>query len=63
VPQVFVSVNFTAQPQTVNLNVNSTAGAKLRKLKTLLKSPGAAEPGSLSKIELGPYGVYIGELR
>ena len=63
VPQVFVSVNFTAQPQTVNLNVNSTSGAKLRKLKTLLKSPGAAEPGSLSKIDLGPYGVYIGELR
>jgi alpha-glucosidase len=63
VPQVFVSVNFTAQPQTVNLNVNSTSGAKLRMLKTLLKSPGAAEPGSLSKIDLGPYGVYIGELR
>jgi len=31
-------------------------------LKTLLKSPGAADPASLKSIALGPYGVYIGEL-
>ena len=62
-PQVFVSVNFTADQQTVNLGASSTAGIKARKLKTLLKSPGASDPDSLSEITLGPFGVYIGELQ
>ncbi len=62
-PQVFISVNFTAEPQTVNLSASNTAGVKARKLMTLLKSPGAADPESLSQIKLGPYGVYIGELQ
>jgi alpha-glucosidase len=62
-PQVFISVNFTSQPQTVDLGANSTAGVKPRRLKTLLKSPGATDPESLSEIKLGPYGVYIGELQ
>jgi len=62
-PQVFVSVNFTAEPQTVHLGSSSAAGVKARKLKTLFKSPGAPDPESLSEIELGPYGVYIGELQ
>ena len=61
-PQVLVSVNFTAEPQTVNLAVSSTAGENSRKLTTLLKSPGAADSGASSEIKLGPYGVYIGEL-
>ncbi len=62
-PQVFISVNFTAEPQTVNLNSGDTAALRARKLKTLLKSPGGADPQSLSEIKLGPYGVYIGELQ
>jgi glycosidase len=59
--QVVVSVNFTAVPQTVNLSIGG-AGVGPRHVKTLLKSPGAAEPANLGAIELGPYGVYIGEI-
>ena len=59
--QVLVCVNFTAEPQTVNL-ANGGAGIEPRKLKTLLKSPGGTDPESLQAIELGPYGVYIGEV-
>ena len=55
---VVVSVNFTAMPQTVNLSVPGSSG----KLKTLLKTPGAAGPESLELLQLGPYGVYIGEV-
>jgi alpha-glucosidase len=62
-PQVFVSVNFTAQPQTVNLGASSAEGVKARKLKTLLKSPDATDPECLSEIKLCPFGVYIGELQ
>ena len=61
-PQVVVSVNFTAQPQTVNLAIGG-AGIGPRKLKTLLKTPGAADPVALNRIELGPYGVYAGEVQ
>jgi hypothetical protein len=56
---VVVSVNFTADPQTVSLSVPGSSG----KVKTLLKTPGAADPGSLSQIELGPFGVYVGEVQ
>jgi alpha-glucosidase len=56
---VVVSVNFQAEPQTVSLSV-AGAGANL---KTLLKTPGAPDPVSLQSIQLGPYGVYIGEVR
>jgi alpha-glucosidase len=58
-PAVVVSANFTAEPQTVSLSVPGTAG----KTKTLLKTPGAADPASLDSIQLGPFGVYIGEVR
>ena len=58
-PAVVVSVNFTAEPQTVSLSVPGSGG----KTKTLLKTPGGADPASLSAIELGPYGVYIGEVQ
>ncbi len=58
-PTVVVSVNFTPAPQTVSLSVPGTSGS----LKTLLKSPGGAEPASLSTIQLGPFGVYIGEVK
>ncbi len=58
-PSVVVSVNFTAEPQTVSLSVPGIAG----KLKTLLKTPDAADPASLSQIQLGPFGVYIGQVK
>ena len=60
--RVVVSVNFTAQPQTVNLTAGG-AGLTGAHLKTLLKTPGAANPVSLDHVELGPFGVYIGEVR
>jgi alpha-glucosidase len=58
-PSVVVSVNFTAEPQTVSLTVPNAGGS----VKTLLKTPGAADPASLSKIELGPFGVFVGEVQ
>jgi alpha-glucosidase len=59
--QVVVSVNFTAEPQTVNL----ADGAKLRThhARTLLKSPDGGEPDSLDAVKLAPFGVYIGEVK
>ncbi|MGA9671741.1 MAG: alpha-glucosidase [Terracidiphilus sp.] len=57
-PAVVVSVNFTAEPQTVSLTVPAAGG----KTKTLLKTPGAAEPTGLGQIDLGPFGVYVGEV-
>jgi len=56
---VVVSVNFTADPQTVSLSVPGSSGT----LKTLLKTPGAADPAAIGQIQLGPYGVYICELQ
>jgi alpha-glucosidase len=56
---VVVSVNFTAEPQTVSLSLPGAAGAT----KTLLKTPGAADPASLAQIQLGPFGVYVGEVQ
>ncbi|MGA2534484.1 MAG: alpha-glucosidase C-terminal domain-containing protein, partial [Terracidiphilus sp.] len=58
-PTVVVALNFTADPQTVSLTVPGADG----KMKTLLKTPGAAEPTSLSQIQLGPFGVYVGEVQ
>jgi alpha-glucosidase len=58
-PAVVVSVNFTAEPQTVSLSVPGSGG----KAKTLLKTPGAADPESLDNFELGPFGVYIGQVQ
>ena len=56
---VVVSVNFTAEPQAVSLSVPGATG----KAKTLLKTPGATDPASLDKIQLGPFGVYVGEVQ
>ncbi len=61
-PQVIVSVNFTDDPQTVNL-ASTGAGLRAERLKTLLKSPGMTDPKSLDQIALAPFGVYIGEVR
>ncbi len=58
-PPVVISVNFTAEPQTVNLSVDVKGG----RLQTLLKSPGAADSVALDRIELPPFGVYIGEVQ
>ena len=60
--QVVVTANFTAEPQTVNL---TAGGASLKGThgKTLLKSPSGADPASLDHVELGPFGVYIGEVK
>jgi alpha-glucosidase len=58
-PTVVVSVNLTAEPQTVSLSIPGTSG----KMKTLLKTPGAADPESLGQFQLGPFGVYIGEVQ
>ncbi len=57
-PTVVVSLNFTAEPQTVSLSIPGAGG----KLTTLLKTPGAADPASLSTIQLGSFGVYVGEV-
>jgi len=58
--QVVVSVNFTAQPQIVNLQ-SGGAGLAAATLHTLLKSPGGVDPKSLDQIVLAPFGIYIGE--
>jgi alpha-glucosidase len=61
---VVVSVNFTADPQTVSLTLPSTSATNAgSQLKTLLKTPGVQDPTSLKSIQLPPYGVYIGELQ
>ena len=61
-PQVVVSVNFTAEPQTVNL-ASSGAGMRARRLKPLLMSPGATAPETMDQIKLEPFGVFIGEIQ
>jgi alpha-glucosidase len=58
---VVVATNFTAEPQTVNLDA-SAAGVKGTHVKTLLKSPDAVDPASIDKVDLPPFGVYIGEV-
>jgi len=58
-PAVVVSVNFTAEPQTVSLSISGSGG----KTRTLLKTPGAADPAWLGQFQLGPFGVYIGEVQ
>jgi len=59
-PPVVVAVNFTAEPQTVNL---TGPGLPDGALNTLLKTPGGPNTTSLKTIQLGPYGVYIGQLQ
>ena len=59
-PPVVVALNFTAEPQTVNL---VGPGLPDGAVTTLLKTPGAPDPGSLKAIQLGPFGVFIGQLQ
>ena len=58
---VVVATNFTAQPQTVNLSAAS-AGVVGTHLTTLLKTPGSADPTSITAVSLPPFGVYIGQV-
>ena len=58
-PPVVVAVNFTAQPQTVSL---VGPGLPDGAVNTLLKSPDGPAPATLKNIQLGPFGVYIGQL-
>ena len=58
---VVVACNLTAQPQTVSFNL-SAQGIQGSHLKTLMKTPGAPDPPSLDLVQLGPYGVYIGQV-
>jgi alpha-glucosidase len=60
-PAIVISANFSADPQTVNL-AGGNSGLKAGKLNILLKSPGGKDPASLEAIELGPFGVYIGQV-
>jgi alpha-glucosidase len=57
-----VATNFTAEPQTVNLR-DAASGLPSGKLTTLLKTPGSPDPTSIDHIELGPFGVYVGQVK
>ncbi|HEX3987624.1 MAG TPA: alpha-glucosidase [Acidobacteriaceae bacterium] len=59
---VVVACNFTAQPETINLDL-AAQGVQGTHAKTLLKSPDVADPQSLQSVALGPYSVYIGRVR
>jgi alpha-glucosidase len=59
---VIVACNFTDQPQTVSLDL-SGQGIHSTQVKTLMKTPGAPDPASPASIQLGPYGVYIGQVQ
>ncbi len=57
-PTVVVATNFTADTQTIDL---SNGGSKQG--KTLVKTPGMSDPASLAKVELKPFGVYVGQVQ
>lgn len=59
---VVVVCNFTAQPETVSLDL-SAQGVQGTHATTLMKTPGGADPESLQSVALGPYGVYIGKVQ
>lgn len=57
---MLVNLNFTDEPQTVDL-ANSGIGGAAGKLYTSLKSPGGTDPTPPDHIELAGFGVYIGQ--
>jgi alpha-glucosidase len=59
---VVVACNFSDQPQTVSFDL-SGQGIHATNVKTLMKTPGAADPSSLGSIQLGAFGVYIGQVQ
>jgi hypothetical protein len=58
---VLVVCNFTPHPQTAAFDL-SPQGVTGKQLKTLLATPGSADPDALTSIKLPPYGVYIGQV-
>ncbi|MBT9332488.1 glycoside hydrolase family 13 protein [Paracidobacterium acidisoli] len=58
---VVVACNFTAQPQTIGFDLKAH-GVAGEGVKTLLKTPGGADPVSLNSVTLPPFGVYIGQV-
>jgi alpha-glucosidase len=59
---VVVACNFSDQPQTVSFDL-SGQGIHGTNVKTLMKTPGATDPASLGSIQLGAFGVYIGQVQ
>ena len=57
-PTVVVACNFTSDSQTIDLS-----GGGSKEGKTLVKTPGMSDPPSLDKVELSPFGVYVGQVR
>lgn len=55
---VVVICNFTAKPQKIGLNLKPH-GIAYRSVRTLLKTPGTADPASLADINVQPFGVYL----
>ncbi len=53
-----VACNFTSDSQTIDLS-----GGGSKEGKALVKTPGMSDPPSLDKVELGPFGVYVGQVR
>jgi alpha-glucosidase len=60
-PTVVVACNFTADPQKFSFDLSGT-GLTTKQAKTLMKTPGSADPANLDSVNLPPFGVYIGEL-
>jgi hypothetical protein len=58
---VVISVNFTGEQQVVNMGGGKQP--KAGSLRVLLESPGVPDLASLDRNELGPYGVFLGEIR
>ena len=61
-PAVIIACNFTANPQTVSFDLSSNNIAAMQ-ATTLLKTPGVSDPSSVEKVDLPPFGVYIGQLQ
>jgi hypothetical protein len=59
---VVVVLNMSAARQSLSLHLPGQS-AEAQKANTLVKSPGGADPSSLSDIQLAPFGVYIGEVQ
>ncbi|MDE1939727.1 MAG: alpha-glucosidase [Alphaproteobacteria bacterium] len=59
---VIVACNFTAQPRKLEIDLHGY-GISGKKISTLLKTPGAADPVSLDAVALPPFGVYVGRVQ
>jgi alpha-glucosidase len=58
---VVVALNFTAQPQTVSINLTSR-GVKGKHVHTLLASFNGPPPADLAHIALPAFGSYVGQV-